>query len=161
MIKTYLLIFFCLISKFSFSQVNATVIKIDELKSMLKAKSDTTYVINFMATWCKPCLAEIPIFEQVAKKNLLSKFKLVYISLDAFEDLSKKLNTLIVQKNIQNKIYLLDEPAFTSWIGIVEPNWNGAIPITLIFNPEKKTKSIIRNATTYQQLSTTVAEHLN
>lgn len=139
----------------------ATTIKLPALQTLLAAPSDTTYVVNFMATWCKPCMEELPIFEQAAKESAGKKFKLVYISLDAVSDLDKRLNPLLLRKKILNTTYLLDEPDYNSWIDKIEPTWDGAIPVTFVFNNEKKTRKFIKTATTYQELSTSIQEQLN
>ena len=139
----------------------ASIIKLPELENIMAAKNDTTYVVNFMATWCKPCMEEIPSFEQAAQEVSGKKFRLIYISLDAAGDLNKKLNPLLQRKKILNTTYLLDEPDYNSWIDKIEPSWDGAIPVTFIFNNEKNTRKFIKNATTHAELYAAIQEQLN
>ena len=61
---------------------DARVVKWPELESLLNSKTDTTYVINFWATWCKPCIKELPHFEALEKKFSGSKIKVILVSLD-------------------------------------------------------------------------------
>ena len=41
----------------------------DSLSSAVFRNNDTTYVINFWATWCAPCVKELPYFESFNKKT--------------------------------------------------------------------------------------------
>ena len=43
------------------------VVDFDGLKPYLNKKDDDVYVINFWATWCAPCVKELPYFEQLNK----------------------------------------------------------------------------------------------
>jgi thiol-disulfide isomerase/thioredoxin len=161
MIKIILLIIPLQLSAILGMAQRASVIKLPELQQLLASPNDTTYVVNFMATWCKPCMEEIPFFEKAAQDVSGKKFKLVYVSLDAVGDLDKKLNALLSRKKIMNTTFLLDEPDYNSWIDTVEPTWDGAIPVTFVFNNQKKTRKFIKNATTYQHLSSSIQEQLN
>ena len=157
----YLLVVFSLTLLSQAKAQKASVIKLPQLQELLSASNDTTYVVNFMATWCGPCMEEIPYFEKAAGEVQGKKFRLVYISLDAASDLDKKLNPLLVRKKILTRTYLLDEPDYNSWIDKIEPSWDGAIPVTIVFNNEKKTRKFIKTATTYQELSSTIQQQLN
>ncbi len=85
-IKNVLLISFLFLSFFGKAQSVSSVYKIDELVNRIK-NSDTTYVINFWATWCKPCVAELPAFDSLSK---VSNVKILLVSLDFKEDLERK-----------------------------------------------------------------------
>ena len=82
--RLYIAVFcltFTLFSSQAASQI-AEVIKLDNLKQMLSAESDTIYVINFWATWCKPCVKEMPYFEKLGANFADKKLKVILISLD-------------------------------------------------------------------------------
>lgn len=99
---------------------------------------DTTYVINFWATWCGPCVKELPYFEELNKKYASQKFKQILVSLDAPRMLDAKVLPFIKKNEIQSEVVLLGDGKFNSWIDRVDPRWSGAIPITLIYKGEEK-----------------------
>jgi thiol-disulfide isomerase/thioredoxin len=112
----------------------ATVVKFDALQKILNTTSEQIQVINFWATWCAPCVKELPLLEKInAQKNLNAKITL--INLD-YSDKLAKVNSFMVHKNIQSEVLLLDEIDYNSWIDKVDKGWTGAIPATLIFNPK-------------------------
>jgi thiol-disulfide isomerase/thioredoxin len=65
---------------------------------MRQNKSDTTYVINFWATWCKPCVEEIPHFEKLYATYKNQKVKVIMVSCD----FKKQLETRVIPF-VQNK----------------------------------------------------------
>lgn len=105
-----------------------------EFKTLLEKKNDTTYVVNFWATWCKPCVKELPEFVEINTKFSKKKFRMILVSLD-FES---KLETSVrpfVNKNLKDvEVVMLTDPNQNEWIDRVNKNWTGSIPVTLIYN---------------------------
>src|SRR5690606_26060009 len=91
-------------------------------------------VINFWATWCAPCIKELPLLEKANAQSDLGA-KITLINLD-YADKVDKVNDFIARKNIRSKVLLLDELDYNAWIEKVDKNWTGAIPATLIFDPK-------------------------
>jgi thiol-disulfide isomerase/thioredoxin len=118
------------INYYSFSQKNVTVIKFSDLEQIIQ-KDDGIYVINFWASWCGPCVAEMPAFETLSNDLRLNNVKVVFISLDFKRDLAN-VKKFVEEKKINSPVYLLDEPDYDSWIDKVNPKWSGTIPATLI-----------------------------
>ena len=114
------------------------VVTYDQLQKQAKIKqNDTLYVINFWATWCAPCVKEIPFFEEASKKFSADKVKIIYVSLNSVKELSKVENFTIT-KNIQNRVLLLNAPNPNDWIDKIDSSWTGAIPATVIYKNGKK-----------------------
>jgi thiol-disulfide isomerase/thioredoxin len=122
------------------------VIKFNELKQRVFNQSDTTYVVNFFASWCAPCLKEIPAFLQLIDSSQNSKTKVLLVSVDFKIDAEKNLEP-IINKYLLPPIYLLDEPNGNVWINEIDNNWSGAIPATLIVKKNRKRRFIVTSLT--------------
>ncbi len=99
---------------------------------------DSTYVVNFWATWCGPCVKELPYFEELNKKYSKTAFKQILVSLDSPKKIESKVIPFIEKNAIKSEVVLLADGKYNSWIDLVDPRWSGAIPITLILKGEKK-----------------------
>lgn len=131
----YFIILLCLISLRSPAQ-EVRVFDFDELEAeYIKGGSDSLYIINFWATWCKPCVAELPYFE-AAKEHFTDKpVRFLLVSLDFKDEVESKLKPFITKNNLQTEVVLLDDPNENDWIPKVDEQWQGAIPATLMVQP--------------------------
>jgi len=107
------------------------------LEATLNTVDDRTYIINFWATWCKPCIEELPYFEELQAKGG-NGIKVILVSLDFPDKLESQLKPFIADKKIKSQVILLDDPHENEWIPKVDSSWTGAIPATLIFNKSKR-----------------------
>ncbi len=118
-----------------------------EFKNVLNKESDKVQVINFWATWCAPCVEELPAFEQVGSEYR-DQIDIILISLDDSENIDSKVNPFFQANEIRSNVVLLDDPYAAEWIPLVDPHWDGAIPVTLI---KSSTKTRFYNQTFSQQ----------
>ena len=115
------------------SQASIPVMTFDELAPIFQVENDTTYVINFWATWCKPCVAELPYFIELHKKHKAEKFKMIFVSLDFPKQIEKKLIPFLGKNPLPGPVLVLDDPDANAWIPRVHPDWSGAIPATYVY----------------------------
>lgn len=108
------------------------VVKFNEVEKMLKAKNDTLYVLNFWATWCQPCVKELPYFEEVNAEYKDEKMQLVLISMDFKSDLTKRVEPFLEKQQLKSTVWFLDETKQNDFIPKVEDGWSGAIPFTIM-----------------------------
>jgi len=110
------------------------VLKFPELqKKILMADADLT-IFNFWATWCGPCLREMPHFEAYSdSKNV----KVYFVSLDFEKDL-EKVRKLIRDKGLKSDVIFLNEQDYNSYMEKVSKEWSGAIPATLFVSGSGK-----------------------
>lgn len=101
-------------------------------KEILNVENDTqTVVINFWATWCKPCVEELPYFESLNQKYKNEGVKLMLVSLDSKKD-HAKLVDFVEKRGLKTEIIHLADNKYNSWIDKVSKDWSGSIPATLV-----------------------------
>ena len=110
----------------------------EELIALSALDNDTTYVVNFWATWCSPCIKEIGYFEELHRKPVDPALKVILISLDFPNTIDRRVIPFLKEKNITADVYLVTDLDYNSWIEGIDPGWSGAIPATLIYNREKR-----------------------
>lgn len=114
------------------------VVKFNAIDVLLHHQTDTLVMLNFWASWCKPCVKELPLFEELNKKYAEKKFKLVLVSLDFKREFESRVKPLVAENKISSEVFLLDEPDYNSWINKVDTTWSGAIPATMVIGGGKK-----------------------
>ena len=110
----------------------------DQLRPLLELDNDTTYVVNFWATWCKPCIEEMPAFQQLYQAYKGQKVHLMLVSLDFEKQLTSKLIPFLNQHDIQGEVVVLSQKGMNDWMGDIASNWSGAIPATLIYQGKRR-----------------------
>ncbi len=129
------------------------VFDFEGLQSYLSTKDkNKTYVINFWATWCAPCVKELPYFEELNTNYDSKNVEVVLVSLDFPNKIESKLIPFIEKRNLKSEVVVLDDVKSNEWIPKVNENWTGAIPATVIYN-EGLTKFYERSFT-YKELET-------
>lgn len=119
------------------AQEKVTVYDIyDDFAKNILIEDENIYVINFWATWCAPCIKELPYFEKLNAEN--KNVKVILVSLDSKKDLDKKLIPFIDKRKLKSKVLLLADKDYNSWLSKVDADWLGAIPATLLLNGKKK-----------------------
>lgn len=136
----------------SLRKVEIRLIDTKELNSFLANTSDTIYIVNFWATWCKPCVAELPSFVSAANQYKRQTVKIQLISLDFKSDVQKVKQLLGRPKYAPLNSWLMTNIDYDSWINLVSPEWGGAIPATIIFNNAKGKRKFIGNELTAEEL---------
>ena len=115
------------------------VVNFDQMEPLLRVKNDTVYMINFWATWCMPCVEEMPDILKFSAEMKNRKFRLVLVSMDNPDHLESRVKPFIRRFEIKDRVILLDDPDANRWIEKVHPDWMGSIPATLFYSAEFKT----------------------
>jgi thiol-disulfide isomerase/thioredoxin len=125
--------------------------KLADLKSAIADAKEPT-VFNFWATWCKPCVEEIPYFQSMVAKYKAEGVKLVLVSLDMTEAYPKKITEFAAKRKFTAPIVFLDETNADLFCPVVDSSWSGAIPASLFINPKTGYRSFAEEQLKPEQL---------
>ena len=114
--------------------------KIDDFYSRISNESDTTYVVNFWATWCAPCVKELPHFFKVEKEMKDRPYRFIFLSLDFKKEIEKRVIPFIRKNNITSEMGILTDTDANHYINFIHQEWDGAIPATMIYHKKQKRK---------------------
>ncbi len=137
------------------------VVDFETFQAQLEAESDTLVVYNFWATWCRPCVKEIPYFERLNQEYASKKVKVVFVSLDFPDQLHTLVIPFVKKKGMKSKVQLLNAPKQNKWMHKVSRKWSGSIPASLINMPSRKIYDFKERTFTYEELSAWVDAKLS
>ena len=139
-----------------FSQ-QAEIIKLKQLQDHIHAPADHIKVINFWATWCAPCIKELPLFEKLDQERSDVKVTLVSMDLD-LDPNPEKVYRFIDRKKIKSQVLILDERNPNAWISQVDKEWSGALPATIIINGKTGRRKFVEKELHEGDLEKLIAE---
>ena len=115
--------------------------------------------MNFWATWCTPCVDELPALERIGMEYKESKVKILLVSLDFPKQIESRLLPFIEKHGIMSEVLVLNDPDANKWIDKVDPEWSGAIPATLIY--DSKSRDFHEGTYTYEELKLKIEQKLH
>lgn len=139
----------------SFAQEFRKISK-EELIQIMNDPSDKLHVINFWATWCAPCVKELPEFQKAVIDSDKNKVDFLFVSLDFPSEADKTLMSFLKKNNYAFNVALMTETDYNSWIDQVDPAWQGNIPATLFFNRARKIHHFVGEPMEKPQLIKTI-----
>jgi thiol-disulfide isomerase/thioredoxin len=109
------------------------IITFAQFEEIVNASSDKLRIYNFWATWCGPCIKEMPYFENLNASD--PSIELFFVSLDDGRK-PERVTSFIERKRIKAPVFLLDDVDYNKWIDKVDTSWSGAIPASLFIKSD-------------------------
>lgn len=142
------------ILKKELEDISFKIIDFTEFETLMHQESDKIRVFNFWATWCAPCVKEMPYFQQVQAED--ADIDLVFISMDDGRK-PDRVTDFMKKRNINSPVYLLNDVDYNKWIDKVSPEWSGAIPGTLFIKPNGE-RSFHEGEVSYEELKSIIEQ---
>lgn len=145
-------LFFCVFH----CNAQVKLLTLSNLEQRMAKGKDTTYVVNFWATWCAPCVEELPYFEKLNVQYKKQPVKVILMSLDFRSKLQTEVIPFVRKHKLAAEVYIVNEPDQQAFIEKVSKKWSGAIPATWFVNTKKKINSFFEKEFTYNDLNSTL-----
>ena len=125
------------LKKWDAEPVELATIELQGVKQLAKNGSDKLLLINLWATWCGPCLQEMPELVTINRMYRKRPFEFITLSLD---DPSNKVQVLesLKQNYVAAKNFLVDSTDRDKLAEALDPKWPGPLPYTLLVAPGGK-----------------------
>lgn len=135
-------------------------IKVGQIDQWKNADTDTVYVFNFWATWCAPCVEELPLFEKLNQAYAGQKVQVVLISTDFKRNVETGVKPFVRDKKLQSRVVFMDESNPNNYINAVDSTWSGALPATLVWSKRKGFSQFFEKKLNYEELEAAVKKAL-
>ena len=128
-------------------------------QKLVAAQKGKVALINFWATWCEPCRAEMPALAKLEARLKARGFCLVTISADEPED-DKLAREFLKTAGIHGAAYLKRVKNDDKFIASLEPRWSGALPALLLYDRAGKRVKFLQGETDLKKLEAEISKLL-
>ena len=133
------------------------LVSLARFQQIVQEEKEQIQVVNFWATWCAPCIKELPLLEKLARDNREVRVRLVSMDMD-LDPNPDKVRKFATRKNIQSQVLILNERNPNQWIDKIDKNWSGALPATLVVNNKNGKRKFIEKELHEGDLERLIAE---
>lgn len=126
-------------------------VKITEVEKII-AESKTPLIINMWATWCMPCIEELPYFQKEVKEHRKDSIQLLLVSLDFKEAFPSGITKFMNKRKITAPVVWLDETDADYFCPKIDAKWSGAIPATLFINNKTGYRNFVEEKISHEKL---------
>jgi thiol-disulfide isomerase/thioredoxin len=159
LMKTVFALVLCLMVNHQLRAQGIKKIKIEELTDYID-KSDHPLIVNFWATYCLPCIHEIPYFQAETKKYEKKGVELLLVSLDLSDYYPLKIAAFVNKQQYVATLFWLDESNADHFCPKIDKNWSGGIPSTLFVNNKTGYRRFFERQLTEPQLKENIFDLL-
>lgn len=119
---------------------------------------DTLYIVNFWATWCIPCVKELPAFDIIHDLYKGRPVKVLLLSFDFKEQYPARLESWVKKKKLHPEVAWFSESNPNEYIPKIAPEWEGALPATLLINNRTGKRIVLGREITADELKQWIEE---
>ncbi len=120
------------------------------LKNKIENRNGKILFINFWATWCEPCVEEFPDLVKIYNENKDSSFEFLSVSVNLPSEIEDKVKPFLKEQSADFPVVVIEEKRSEEIINLVNPDWDGTVPATIIYDENGKRKEFFAEAKNYE-----------
>jgi thiol-disulfide isomerase/thioredoxin len=103
-----------------------------EVSDLFAQRNDTVYLVNFWATWCKPCLEELPLLQEVQNRYADAPLRVILVSLDDKPEAIARIPDFLERRGVGLPTVVVTDRD-EEWQRELDAKWDGSLPTTFIY----------------------------
>ncbi len=131
-----------------------------QLRHRLERQGDTLVVVNFWATWCRPCIEELPLFDSLAHRYRHAPVRVWLVNVDERSRWERSVKPFIRRRQFSLPVLLLAHGGGSQWMGTLHPAWTGTIPATLFWRASDSVAELVEGEWTAEELERYVQQYV-
>ena len=120
------------------------------LKNKIENRNSKILFINFWATWCEPCVEEFPDLVKIYNEHKNSGLELLSVSVDLPSEIDSKVKPFLKEQSAYFPVVVIEEKRSEEVINLIDPEWNGAVPATVIYDENGDKREFFTQAGDYE-----------
>ena len=123
----------------------ASLTPVDEggFQKLVATHKGKVVLVDFWATWCKPCRAEMPALAKLSARLHSKGLQVITVSADEPEKESEAA-AFLAQSGSHDPAYIRRANDDDKFINSVDPKWSGALPALFLYDRNgRKVQSFI------------------
>jgi thiol-disulfide isomerase/thioredoxin len=134
-------------------------ISLEEVQQLMKNDSENIVLINLWATWCAPCVKEMPELVEVYKKYQEKGYEFITISIDKMNK-KNRAQEILTDKQAVNKNFIFNGDDLYYFIGTIDDDWQGSLPFSVLLAPGGEKLYRVEGVVDIEKLEQLLSENL-
>ncbi len=130
------------------------------LQKIISTRNGKPLLLNFWATWCIPCREEFPDLVKFYS-DYKDKVDVIAISVDYPKEIETKIKPFLTEMNPAFITYVYSERDQEALINMINKDWSGSLPATVVYNFEGKQTLFNDGKMSYEEFRNSVTNHIN
>ena len=131
-------------------------ISADEFRQLIAHQQGKVILVNFWATWCAPCVKEIPEIVKLQEKYKERGLRVIAVSLDEPEDLETNVRPFVAKRFPGFVSYLCKETDHDKFASVIDSAWNEIMPTNFLIDREGKLKATLVGGKSYEEFEAAI-----